>query len=177
MNVLQTKKHIRKLYDKAFKAIKKEFLNVLSPLTQEIYDELIALGYDGEARDINEHWLDMFFLSYNATTGYVFKNEFERKKSRLFESLIANQMLKEQNYKRAERLLVNQIKQYGIELEDAVLLDIYADFGVEKVEWVAEHDYRTCEECKELDGQVFSLDEIPDKHINCRCYLIPFNEE
>ena len=177
MNIAQTKKHIDKLYKSVFKAVKNEFLAILNPLYQEIYDEAIALGFDGDLRDLDEAWIEEFFDEYNPVTKYVFSNEVDRKKSRLFESLVASTKERHQSYKTAENLIIRQIKQYAVELEDAVAKTVYKDVGVEKVEWVAEHDHKTCGVCSELDGEVFNLKDAPDKqHPNCRCYLIPVKE-
>jgi SPP1 gp7 family putative phage head morphogenesis protein len=44
--------------------------------------------------------------------------------------------------------------------------------GIEEVEWVAEDDSRTCKICRERNGKVYKIDEIPPKpHYNCRCTL------
>ncbi|MED1443037.1 minor capsid protein [Aeribacillus composti] len=56
--------------------------------------------------------------------------------------------------------------------------NIYADSGVQKVEWLATLEQNTCEICAKLDGKVFDLDDpkkpkIP-RHPNCRCDLIPY---
>jgi hypothetical protein len=45
---------------------------------------------------------------------------------------------KVQSYKTAENLLVKQIKQYAVNLEDAVAKVVYEDVGVERVMWNAE---------------------------------------
>lgn len=51
----------------------------------------------------------------------------------------------------------------------------YYQSGVEKVEWITGGDEHTCDECMDLDGQVFDIDKVPDcpLHINCRCTLAP----
>jgi SPP1 gp7 family putative phage head morphogenesis protein len=177
MNIVSVKRHINKLYTTVYKTVKQEFLNVAKEIEQEIYDEVIALGFDGDLRDIDEAWIEEFFNAYNPVTKYVFSNEIDRKKSRLFESLVASRLVKEQSYKTAENLLKRQINQYAIDLEDTVTLMVFRDVGVEKVKWVAEHDHRTGGDCKELDGEIFDLDKAPDKlHYQCRCYLISIVE-
>lgn len=174
MNVVGVRKHVNKLYKDAYKIIKKEFSEILNPLYTEIYDEAKALGFDGDLRDLDEGWIEEFFDEYNPVTKYVFKNEIERKKSYLFESLVAEPSAKLQSYAKAEKYLARQIKQYGILLEDAIAMQVYEDLDVAKVQWVAEDDYKTCGVCKELDGETFDLDKAPDKpHHNCRCYLTP----
>lgn len=149
-------------------------LNVLNPIYEEIYDEALALGFDGDLRDLDEAWIEEFFDEYNPTTKFVFSNELGRKESRLFESLVASKLERHQSYKTAELLLTRQVKQYCIELEDKILRTVYKDLRVKKVRWVAELDHRTCGVCNELDGEVFDLKDAPPKqHWLCRCYLIP----
>lgn len=55
----------------------------------------------------------------------------------------------------------------------------YRRYGVEKVEWVAAMDERTCPRCGPLHGRVFPMDQAPDcpLHPNCRCITIPYIEE
>jgi SPP1 gp7 family putative phage head morphogenesis protein len=181
MNIVGIKKHIKKLYKNVFKVVKNEFLSILTPLYREIYDEALALGFDGDLRDLDEAWIEEFFDEYNPVTKYVFKNEIGRKEARLFEDLVAVMNTpgadKVQSYKTAENLLKRQIKQAAIDLDDSVAKQVYEDIGVEKVQWVAEDDYKTCGVCKELDGEIFDIDKAPPKqHYNCRCYLIPVKE-
>jgi SPP1 gp7 family putative phage head morphogenesis protein len=174
MNVVGIKKHVRKLYKDVYKIIKKEFAAILNPLYQEIYDEALALGFDGDLRDLDEVWIEEFFEEFNPVTKYVFNNEIDRKESRLFEALVASSLEKIKSYKTAENLLVRQVKQYAIDLEDSVAKTVYKDLGVEKVVWIAEKDYKTCGVCSELDGQIFNLNNAPPKqHYNCRCCLVP----
>jgi hypothetical protein len=174
MNIVGVNKHINKLYKDVYKIIKNEFVAIVNPIYQEIYDEAIALGFDGDLRNLDEAWVEEFFDEYNPVTKYVFKNEIDRKKSYLFESLVADPSAKLQSYAKAEKYLVRQIKQYAVELEDAIAKVVYEDVGVKQVQWVAEDDYRTCNDCKELNGEIFDINKAPEKqHYNCRCVLIP----
>lgn len=181
LNIVGVKKHVHKLYKDVYKAITKEFTAILNPLYQEIYDEAIALGFDGDLRDLDEAWLEDFFDEYNPVTKYVFSNEMDRKESRLFESLVATMdstdASKMQSYKTAENLLVKQVKQYAVDLEDSIAMVVYEAVGVKKVKWVAEKDHKTCGECSEMDGEIFNIHDAPPKlHPNCRCYYIPVKE-
>ena len=177
MNIRQTKKHVHKLYTDVFKTIKKEFLAVADYICKEVYDEALALGFDGDVEDLDEAWIEEFFEEYNPVTKYVFNREIERKESRLFEALVSNNRERQQSYKTAENLLLRQVKQYSIDLEDAVAMTVYKAVGVKEVMWVTEQDHKTCGECKELDGEVYKLNEAPPKlHPNCRCYYVPVKE-
>lgn len=174
MNIVGIKKHVHKLYRDVYKIIKKEFTAILNPLYEEIYDEAVALGFDGDLRDLDEGWIEEFFDEYNPVTKYVFNNEIGRKESRLFESLVASTIERHHSYKTAENLLIRQIKQYAIDLDDTVAKAVYKDLGVEKVMWNAEDDHKTCSDCNELDGQIFNLNDAPPKqHYQCRCWLTP----
>ena len=177
MNITSIKKHVHKLYQDVYKIIKKEFMAILNPLYEEIYDEAVALGFDGDLRNLDEVWIEEFFSEYNPVTKYVFKNEIGRKESRLFESLVASSLEKTASYKTAENLLIRQVKQYAIDLEDSVTKTVYRDLGVKKVIWNAEHDHKTCGVCSEMDGEIFDLQDAPPKqHYNCRCYYSPIGE-
>ena len=173
-NVLNTKKHVHKLYKDVTKIIKKELFAVVDYICNEIYEEALALGFDGDIRDLDEAWIEEFFEEFNPVTKYVFNNEIERKESRLFEALVSSVDDRTQSYKTAENLLLRQVKQYGIDLEDAIAMVVYKAVGVKEVMWVAEEDHKTCGVCAELGGQIFSLDDVPVKqHYNCRCYYVP----
>jgi actin-like ATPase involved in cell morphogenesis len=82
MNIVGVRKHINKLYKNVYKTVKDEFLKVAKEVEQDIYEEVIALGFDGDLRDIDEAWVEGFFNAYNPVTKYVFSNELDRKKSR-----------------------------------------------------------------------------------------------
>lgn len=177
MNVVQTKKHVHKLYAKVYKTIKQEFLKIINEIYQIIYDEAVAMGFDGDIRNLDDAWIDEFFDAYNPVTKYVFSNEIDRKEARLFEALISNELERLKSYAYAERLITQQIEQYAIDLEDSIAKVVYEDTKVKKVMWVAEQDAKTCDVCSELDGQIFELNNAPYKqHYNCRCYLIPVKE-
>lgn len=47
----------------------------------------------------------------------------------------------------------------------------YSQDGFTHVEWLAGPDDRCCDECLELDGKIFPINNIPDLpvHPNCRC--------
>ena len=177
-NILKTKKHVHKLYKDITKIIKKELLAVANSISDEIYEEALALGFDGDVRDLDEAWIEEFFEEYNPVTKYVFNNEIERKESRLFEALVSNKRESLNSYKTAENLLIRQVKQYSTDLEDAIAMAVYKAVGVKEVMWVTESDHKTCGDCKELDGEVFKIGEAPPKlHPNCRCYYVPVQKK
>jgi SPP1 gp7 family putative phage head morphogenesis protein len=177
MNVIQTKKHVHKLYKSIFKIVKQEFLKIINEIYQTIYDEAVEMGFDGDIRNLDEAWIDEFFDRYNPVTKYVFSNEIDRKESRLFEALVSNELERLKSYAYAERLITSQIEQYAIDLEDSIAKVVYEDTDVKKVMWNAEQDHKTCSDCAELDGVIFELKDAPPKlHYRCRCWLTPIKE-
>jgi len=52
-------------------------------------------------------------------------------------------------------------------------IKFYEYAGVEKVQWWAALDNRTCPECSSLNGEIFKIDKVnpPPKHPRCRCYV------
>lgn len=69
-----------------------------------------------------------------------------------------------------------------IRLANQGLVDMYGENGIQKVSWLAAVSDRTCEQCMNLDGQIFKLDELavgqnqPPLHPNCRCTLLSVQE-
>ena len=178
MNIIQTRKHVKKLYGDIQKTITKELIKIAPQIEEEYYDIALDMGFDGDMEDLDESFVEEFFEEYGPVTKYVFRNEMDRKESRLFESLVANTLEKSQSYKTAEKLLIRQVKQSVVDFEDKIAKAVYKGVGVKKVQWVAEHDERTCGVCHELDGAIYDLKDVPPKqHYQCRCYLIPVRVE
>ena len=49
----------------------------------------------------------------------------------------------------------------------------YITYGVERWEWHAAMDIRTCCACAALDGEIFDVYQEPDMHVNCLCTMVP----
>lgn len=75
---------------------------------------------------------------------------------------------------RAVKAWSKQIGQFALSVTDAAVVQAYEDAEEPEVMWVSERDNRVCHECKELDGEVFPLRDVPTKpHMGCRCRLVP----
>lgn len=76
---------------------------------------------------------------------------------------------------KAERIVRTELTH----IQNQACLDTYKKAGVEYYEFLAAMDDRTSEECEELNGERFRLDEactgvnFPPIHPNCRCTIIP----
>lgn len=54
----------------------------------------------------------------------------------------------------------------------------FKEGGVKQIRWVASFGPRTCPECEDLNGQIFSIEDHPDipLHAMCRCTVVPVTE-
>lgn len=106
-------------------------------------------------------------------TKYRFTTEMERKAYRLAEALEAGTD-RNAEIDKALRYWTQQLAQYAIDITDYAWMLAFEDAGIELAEWVTMKDEKVCEECRELDGKVFSLEEFPQKpHWMCRCQRKP----
>lgn len=117
--------------------------------------------------------------SVNPITHYIYANEYDRKRTRCYESLMSTvskdvrKMLK----MRAMTILSRQVREFCNYVTYQGMLNAYKDNGIKRVRWIALEDDKICEECDDLNGLVFDIDRVPIKpHINCRCWLEPIWE-
>lgn len=125
------------------------------------------------------HVVDAVLTGYSPVTGYRFVNEYERKRDRTMEALLAYAGLQayRQALKRSHDYTVRQIKANADLVIDEAYYQAYKEAGVTQVMWITERDKRVCEVCKARDGKIYKLTEVPDKpHINCRCHLRPIRK-
>ena len=153
-------------------------------LAKRKYKELYLLAYKAAAKhlkqkklrppdDIMNDWLLDMLEDYDAVTHYRFNEETERKKARTAEALIATH-IDGREADKALRYWVLQLAQYADRSVDDGTLQAYRDAGVKRVRWISEKDNKVCDECEDLDGRIFNIDELPDKpHFRCRCRYEP----
>lgn len=165
INVL---KQVSSTYEEIYKAIIKYFLR----LAERSYKDASGL----RKSKITKEFLVQLLTSPNAVSKYVFENEYDRKRLRLAEAIIAsggNNL----EISRSMRLLSKMIALYAITVTDSATIQGYKDTGVKKVKWQSEHDSKRCKVCAEYDGKIYDINKVPPKpHINCRCWLIPVTE-
>lgn len=53
------------------------------------------------------------------------------------------------------------------------------DFPDLRVEWISANDERTCDECRQRDGKVYTIPELKEvhRHIGCRCTLAVHSDD
>lgn len=149
----------------------------LISVTKEKLLELAQLQYDyilqGDYSGIDTVWLNELFESFDPIVKYVFNNEADRKRSRMYEAVMSSDTPLEE-VDSALNYWTRMIAQEIITVTDQATLKAYKDSGVAYLEWVTEEDGAVCEHCEELSGMIFPIDDVPIKpHWKCRCYLIP----
>lgn len=159
--------NVNTLYDKLLSITKEKLLE----LAQRQYDYIMQRNYDYSG--INKEWLEELFENFDPTVKYVFINEVDRKRSRMYESVMSSNIPNEEIDK-ALTLWCRMIAQEAVSVTDEATLKAYRDSGVFELSWISEDDEKRCRHCKELHGKIFRIDEVPPKpHWNCRCYCVP----
>lgn len=78
------------------------------------------------------------------------------------------------SYSNAQRLVRTEMNY----IQNQAIVDKFREDGIEKFEFLAELDERTCSECEALDGKIYLLSAIqvgkncPPIHPNCRCTIL-----
>ena len=177
LNTMQAKEETEKLFERLLAFNEKEYRKIARQAAQYA---LSFLPNENKNKRFDEAVaVALILAAYNPVTGYLYKSEAERKRLRLSEEMLtAREFLDRGRYeaavKKAANLWYTQSMQYAIDIEDGTVLDVWRDCDVKQVRWVAEDDGRTCSKCRELNGQVFKINEVPPKqHYNCRCYCVP----
>lgn len=164
---INTLKETRILYADLKHLCKTYYLKIAKYIYEEYAEE--------EKREIDMDWVVYALSMYDPVCKYIFMNEAERKRQYLFESLIAaGKDGRAAEIEKAIRLWVAMATQFADNITDTALIEAYKDNGVVKVKWVSQKDDKVCEECDNLDGQVFDIDDLPPKHRHCRCYIVPY---
>lgn len=168
------------LFDRLMRENKKQYLKAAKKAYADAILLAVAAGYTDPGREsINDVWLIGLLGAYNFVSGYLYESEAERKRLRLAEQMMTsreylNRTLYNDSLRRAANLWWTQTAHYMLEAVDEATLDGYKDSGVEKVMWNTNIDGRECKTCRERNGKVYPIDNVPPKaHRNCRCYLTP----
>lgn len=167
---------VREVYDTAVRIARKRYISIA--YWSYVYAMMEAGISEKDSKkavdeDIVEDWIIEMMDEDNETTLYKFNTEIERKKARLVEALaVAHD--KSAEIEKALRYLTVQLAQYA---DEAVLVGTihgYADAGVKKVVWVSQKDGKVCKGCKDRDGNIYPVNEIPALvHFKCRCTVEP----
>lgn len=173
----------KEMVSRLLKSNKREFLKIAREATQEASDDVAALGVVAAPIPVNDKYVDEVLGEYNPVTGYLYYPEADRKRSRLAEALITAVILGlrpdyHKELKKFADLWHTQTLQYAETMVDQTRLKTLKKNGIKHVRWVSEKDNRVCEECKERDGKIYPINDIPTKpHYRCRCWIEPLLEK
>lgn len=124
---------------------------------------------------ITAMWILGMLDDVDPVTKYAFLPEKDRKAQRLVEALSVA-LDKNREVDKALRYWTTQVGQYADNSVYNARLQAFRDAGIKKVMWVTKRDERVCDFCYPLDGEVFDIDEVPERHYRCRCILKPVKE-
>ena len=166
------------LYKRLKSYNRKLFKKIVQRARKQAEQEAVDVGYEKSEYDSESGLVAILLSMFYPVTGYVYTNEVDRKRDRMIESVISasDRRTLRDNYNRAAKLWYGQSANYADFVVDETRKDTFKRMGVQYVQWKATRDKRTCEDCAERDGTIYSIDAIPDKpHHNCRCVLIPIS--
>ena len=180
LNAPRVTSETTELFDRLMRENKKQYLKAAQKAYSDAVVLAVAAGYEDPGKNrINEAWLVGLLLAYNFVSGYLYESEAERKRLRLAEQMMTakeylNRTLYNDSLRRSANLWWTQTSHYMLDAVDTATLDGYKDSGVEKVKWNTNIDGRECKVCRERNGQIYPIGDIPPKaHRNCRCYITP----
>ena len=180
LNAPRITRETTSLFDRLLRENEKQYLKVAKKAYEDSIAAAAAAGYKKSDKNrIDEAWLLAFLAAYNFVSGYLYESEAERKRLRLAEQMMtAKEYQSRTQYndsiKRSANLWWTQAAHYMLDAVDQATLDGYKDSGVEKVKWNTNIDGRECKTCRERNGVIYSIKDIPPKaHRSCRCYLTP----
>ena len=180
LNALTIQNETTELIKKLLKDNEEAFKKIAEDAIAEAATDIENLtGEDAVLIKATSKYVDEILKQYNEITDYLYYPEADRKRARLSEALIVAVMLRDRekyhyNLRKFASLWHTQTVQYEITVTDETRTDVFKKNGIRKVKWNAEHDDRTCKECRERDGMIYPIDSVPAKpHYNCRCWLTP----
>ena len=170
LNVMQVKTETESLFTKLKRQSDRFYSGLLNHLAE-------SMGFEEDKYDLDE-----LLETYSGTLLYSFSTEMERKRERLFETMVAiddmsdPEILSQQ--KKNIRNWNTQVEEFGVDIERNIFLSELRDSGIRKVQWMTAEDERVCTDCSDLNGIVFDIDNVPRRpHIGCRCWLKGVSED
>lgn len=169
LNVIAVRKQVTQMYERINAQVLREFREVASRVHDDTQTEIAV----DNTEFLAAAFLIAIFGRYDKVTKYVYTNEWERKRDRLIESIMAGTGSRDvrQSLKRALDTMRRQVAQYGDNLTDEVRNAVFEEAGIEKVRWNTQRDHKVCEDCRDRDNVIYNLYDVPNKHYHCRCYL------
>lgn len=179
LNVINTRKTTQAMYQRFLEENEMLYLKAAKDAYKRAVKTAKAEGYQGDAAEVDNQWLAGLLAGYNLVTGYLYGKEADRKRLRLNEQILTareynNRNMFHDSLRRAANLWWTQTTQYGISAVDEATVKGFTDMGVERVQWIAADDEKTCPTCGARDNKIYKIENLPPKpHYGCRCYIVP----
>lgn len=137
--------------------------------------EDIRIPKDSEIGRKADAYLEELLSEPNPVTQVAYDAEVYRKRDRAEEAVnaTAGKRAKQVEMDRQARYWSRMTGWYSDIVCEGANRQALKDAGTGLVRWVTQKDEKVCSECRDLDGQVFPVDQVPDTHRNCRCYVVP----
>lgn len=180
LNVTRVTRETTELFERLLAENRKRYLQAAIKACSDAKARVIIAGYEDRYIAVpDEAWVVGFLGKYNFVSGYLYEPEAERKRLRLAEQMLTaveyqNRTQYNDSVRRSANLWWMQTAHYMLDAVDESTLYTYEKMGVERVEWHTNVDGRECKTCRERNGKIYPIDDVPPKpHRNCRCRLTP----
>ena len=183
LNAPNVTKLTKEMIERLLKDNKQAFIKIAKEATEEATDDVKAIGIPAKPIPVDEKYVDKVLGEYNPVTGYLYYPEADRKRARLAEAILTAVAISSRNdyhkeLKKFASLWHTQTLQYGETMVDKTRVDTFKKNGIRRVMWQTEQDEKVCEVCKERNGKIYPITDIPVKpHYRCRCWLIPIADK
>lgn len=167
--------------DVLYDALYDDSINTFRRLFKDRYTEMWTyLGKKKPDEDFLDELFDLYMMEFlstpNAVVGYAYNTETLRKRDKAKEAILAapTKLQKQVQYDKNTRYLMVQISFYIDLVADEASKLAMKRAGVLKVMWITQMDERVCLDCDEKHGNIYPINDVPEKpHPRCRCYLRP----
>ena len=182
LNVISVTTQVNRLYGELDVYLRGRYLQIAKKAYRDAWDEVVL---DREPdHEPDEVFVGRMMDRYDPKTEYQYSREWERKRDRLKEAMLAvglasdavrlaNTQKAREVLKRALKLLERQVREMADTTTDEARTKAFEDAGIELVQWNTQRDGKVCRTCQERDGQVYGIDDLPPKHPHCRCWYSP----
>lgn len=157
-----------------------ECYNDVVNMTIEAFKEIAKktrYWLNGDDDFLLDLWLMGWLDEPSPVTHYKYRDEADRKRSRLFEAVesVTNSSERKKQIDISMKYFAKQFEQTADDLVDALLIQTIKDNGFKYVRWCTMEDARVCAECAARNGKIYPIDSanLRALHYNCRCFWIP----
>ena len=179
LNVVSVRENTNEMFDRLMADNESLYLKVAKKAYSKAAQTAKSAGYEGKETEIDGSWVVGVLVAFNLVTGYLYKQEAERKRLRLNEQILTareydNRQMHHDSLRKTANLWWTQTVQYGVSMVDKATIKAYKDAGVKEVKWVSIGDGKACSDCEGRNGNIYKISDIPEKtHYGCRCYVVP----